>query len=362
MMRVFLLRVSFFSLLWIYTIFTGSKFIPLSILFFTLALGIYFLLSVRNAQLWKYFGLLLLIGLHGFYFIENPPLIALIILYIMIDASFRLERRKLLIFLLITGGSLSFYYLLDALLTLDRIVFYLLFGFLVVTVNQQLNTRREQRDVYAQLLGEYRTLNRLQVTAEENARLAERTRIARDIHDSVGHRLTALIMKLEMLSIEKKTNEYDQLKEIAKESLEETRQAVQALQIEESEGIATVVHLIRKLEGESHLRIQFTLNHGALSIPVTNEMSVALYRVIQEALTNIMRHSESREAHVTLSKSAIGDILFEIANPVRNPQAFMIGFGLKNMRARVEEVSGQFRVQQTKEQFIVSGTIPKGGA
>ena len=49
---------------------------------------------------------------------------------------------------------------------------------------------------------------------------------------------------------------------MAKESLEETRHAVKALQAEENEGIATIVHLIRKLEAESHVLVQFTLKQG----------------------------------------------------------------------------------------------------
>src|SRR5699024_5616575 len=221
---------------------------------------------------------------------------------------------------------------------IELLFYFLLFGFFAYVMNDQLNTRQEQRDIYERLLDEYRKLKRLNLAAENNARLEERNRIARDIHDSVGHRLTALIMKLETLGIQKRSNEYAVLKTLARESLEDTRQAVKALQADENEGIATVVHLIRKLEAESQLRVQFTLNHGVLSIPITNEMSIVLYRVIQEALTNIMRHSESREAYITLSESATGDIYFEIANPVREPKSFVIGFGIKNMRARVEEV------------------------
>ena len=62
-----------------------------------------------------------------------------------------------------------------------------------------------KRQLYEELLSEYRKLVRMNLKAENNARMKERTNIARDIHDSVGHRLTALIMKLEILKYSKYT-------------------------------------------------------------------------------------------------------------------------------------------------------------
>ncbi|MFD2195544.1 sensor histidine kinase [Oceanobacillus bengalensis] len=218
--------------------------------------------------------------------------------------------------------------------------------------------RKEQKETYEMLLGEYRKLKRMNLSVEHNARVEERTKIARDIHDSVGHRLTALIMQLEMLTIQNKSNEYEDLKKMAKDSLEETRHAVKTLQAEENEGIATVVHLIRKLEAESHILVQFTMKQGVLSIPLSNEKNVTLFRVIQESLTNAMRHARSREVQITLGKSATADLSFEIINTVFDPKNFTFGFGLNSMKERVEQVDGRLNVYQTKKEFVVAGTIP----
>ncbi len=360
-MNVFLLRVISFSLLWVYIILRGGEHVPLSILVFAAALGIYFLLTMRKALLWNYTGLLLLISFHGLFFtIELLPT-NLLLLYIVIDACFRLEKKKFLILLFEAGSLILFLSYYGDTLTIVPMVLYSFIFFIVYLFNQMLNERKEQYEIYEELLGEYRKLKRLHLEAEDNARLQERTRIARDIHDSVGHRLTALIMKLEMLSIQDKNSAYEELKEMAKGSLEETRIAVKTLQTKESEGIAAVLHLIRKLEAESHLLVQFTLKQGVLSIPVTNRMSVVLYRVIQEALTNIMRHGDTREAHITLEKSAIGDIYFKITNPLHNPKPFTSGFGLENMRKRIEEINGKLNIHQTNDTFIISGTIPRRG-
>src|SRR5699024_7381627 len=152
----------------------------------------------------------------------------------------------------------------------------MLVSFLLLKLNSMEQVRLEQQGIYENLLVEYRKLKRLHLSAEREARLEERTRIARELHDSVGHRLTALIMKIEMLSIQEPNENYEQLKKMAKESLQETREAVQALQVTDIEGLAAVVHLIRKLEVESHLLIQFTLKQGTLTIPISNKNSAIL--------------------------------------------------------------------------------------
>src|SRR5699024_4357027 len=134
----------------------------------------------------------------------------------------------------------------------------------LIVINEQVIQRNEQSEIYEQLLSEYRQLKRMHLAAEEVTKAEERTRIAREIHDSVGHRLTALILKLEMLHIQEPNEQYIQLKQMANESLAETREAVQTLQESEIKGIPAVVQLIRKLETESQLLVQFTIKEGIL--------------------------------------------------------------------------------------------------
>src|SRR5690606_3792719 len=120
------------------------------------------------------------------------------------------------------------------------------------------------------LLSEYRKMKRRLLTDEQAARQEERTQIARDIHDSVGHKLTALLMQLEMFRLQAEGNAAEQLEELkslAKESLEETRSAVKTLKHDEPGGVTAIISLIRKLEAENFLRIQFAVKHGALSAP-----------------------------------------------------------------------------------------------
>ncbi|AXI08639.1 sensor histidine kinase [Oceanobacillus sp. 143] len=357
-MKLFWCRFTIFSILWIFVLIMDSKQVAVSIILFALSMGIYFLLSIHKFLLILYLSLVSILFVHGILNTNDAMLSVIVILYILIDASFRLKEKQLVRYSVVTMVLAFILLFIRDEVSLERLIMIGCLDFLIITISRMTEERREQAEIYEQLRGEYRNLKRMNLTTENNARLEERTKIARDIHDSVGHRLTALIMKLEILTIQDTHNSYSELKEMAKESLEETRQAVKALQTEENEGIATIVHLIRKLEAESHILVQFTMKQGVLSVPMSNDKSVALYRVIQESLTNAMRHAGSREIQVILGKTATGDISFEITNTVFDPIPFTYGFGLTNMKQRIDGVKGTLTIYQTVNEFVVAGSIP----
>src|SRR5690606_18868638 len=97
---------------------------------------------------------------------------------------------------------------------------------------------------------------------------------------------------------------------------------------------------------------------GILNVKLTNDQSVVLYRVIQEGLTNAMRHAHSKEVQVILGRTATLDIEFLIKNRVYNAKPFEEGFGLSNMRKRVEELGGTLSIYQTENEFVIRGMIP----
>ncbi|WP_077324914.1 sensor histidine kinase [Virgibacillus siamensis] len=357
-MKIFWIRFMIFTALWIFMIFRESEQTAISICFAAAALAFLFFLSIDKEMFYTSISLSITIFVHGLLVTDGSVFTVLLLIFVTIVSLFRLQEKRLLIY-----AAVNFLLTVTTAMLFGEFVFELiilsaLFYFMVFVLNRQRLERIEQVEVYDQILGEYRKLKRMNLMAENNARLEERTKIARDIHDSVGHRLTALIMKLEMLSIEQRKPEYQDLKEMAQESLDEIRQAVQTLKTEELEGISTVVHLIRKLEAESHILVQFTMKQGVLSVKLSNEKSIVLYRVIQEALTNAMRHAQSREVRVVLGKSANGGVSFEVINQIFNVIPFEYGFGLTNMKARVEETQGTLQIYQTDNAFIVQGTIP----
>ncbi|MFS0821120.1 sensor histidine kinase [Bacillus sp. 1P02SD] len=356
-MKAFVLRTVGLMVLW-GLFFINEKSVPtaLSILICAAVLTFYFFLKITPNPVYLYggiTGLLLVLGVVE----EGNSFTYLLLMYVVILAANQLESKTFKWFGAITIVALfGLFFIVE--INLSVYVSILLFYLLTLQVNELWTKREEQRSLYEELLGEYRKLKRVALVTEEEARYQERTKIARDIHDSVGHKLTALLMQVEILSIQQGPEHYNELKELAKESLEETRFAVRTLKDREHEGIATILQLIKKLEAESHIMVQFTTKQGILSERLTNQQSVVLYRVIQEGLTNAMRHAHSREVQVVLGKTADGHMEFVIKNRIYKKEPFQEGFGLTNMRKRVEEVDGILTVYQTDEQFVIKGIIP----
>lgn len=211
------------------------------------------------------------------------------------------------------------------------------------------------------LLSEYRNMKRRLITDEQHARQEERAQVGRDIHDSVGHKLTALLMQLEMhrMQADGETAEVLKgLKALAKESLEETRNAVKSMKQQETSGLPAIIGLLRRLESESFMRVTLTARHGALTVPLNNIQSIAVYRAVQEAMTNAMKHGSTREVHIMFEAPGGGIFRFEVSNPYhRRRDTYREGYGLKAMRERMEEAGGELQISQYDNQFIVRGTL-----
>lgn len=246
-------------------------------------------------------------------------------------------------------------------------LYAILLGFAFASFRSILLSERDFSSRTEALLSEYRKMKRRIATDEQLARQEERVQIGRDIHDSVGHKLTALLMQLEVARMEAvgpTKDRFHELKKIAKASLEETRNAVKALKQDDVGGLSAIISLIRKLEAESFIRVQFSVKHGALSATLGNEQVICVYRAVQEALTNIMRHSGASEADILFEAPAGKVFRFEVSNPTKEIVSYREGFGLSSMRERLENVGGSFEVGQEGNRFVVRGVLPlvqKGG-
>lgn len=316
----------------------------------------YFLLPLTKKPFYSYLAILLLITLYSFASIQLVYVLPLFA-FIMVEATLQLKDRTFYLLFSLSIGVIATFTLLhyipfyDMLLMISIILCCFMLNHYVKEVG-----RKEK--VFEQLLTQYRQLKRMSVEQEQFVRAEERTKIARDIHDLVGHKLTSLLMQLEMMSIQNSTDSIQEAKQLARDSLEETRFAVRQLKSFETSGIQSVIQLIRKLEMESRIYIRFTLEKGVLSLPISNQQSVVLYRVLQECLTNAMKHSSSKEVEVILKVNSLQHIQFEVKNKFISSLPFMKGFGLINMEERLKEIGGELRMVRTDEHFIVSGSFP----
>ena len=227
------------------------------------------------------------------------------------------------------------------------LLFALTVAFVVLLVNALLTERQSQEKL--------RQANQqLQQSAQEIERLAmdqERSRIARDIHDSLGHSLTALNIQLEgALKLAdrdpKKARTFlTEAKHMGSVALQEVRQSVAALRGEPlkgvalADGVAALVENFRKASGISPT-VDVALQ-DALSEPV----KLALYRIVQEGLTNILKHASPTTVNLTLPTHAQRAMLtLEVDGSGFDPALLSTGYGLRGMRERAEALGGSFAV------------------
>ncbi|MGP3950588.1 sensor histidine kinase [Streptomyces sp. 7N604] len=221
-------------------------------------------------------------------------------------------------------------------------------------------------------------LEREQELLGRQARMEERTRIAREMHDVVAHRVSLMVIRsgaLEVSVSDRKTAEAAELiGEIGRQALEELRQVLGVLRPEESaesesgaprtpqptlEDLPTLVEQSRG----TGMRIELARSGTCRPLDVTAERTV--YRLVQEALTNVHKHAGGSATRVHLRYAA--DALHltvdnEVPAAPLTPLLPSGGNGLVGLRERVAVLGGSFEAGPREDGgFRVSAVIPTRG-
>lgn len=201
----------------------------------------------------------------------------------------------------------------------------------------------------------------------------ERRRIARDLHDSVGQMLAAISMNMALIE-----SEADKLSADAKKAFFENRSFVQQV----LQGIRTMSHLLHPpLLDESGLPsalrwyveefsersgITVTLEFSPSFERLSSELETAVFRIVQESLGNIHRHSQSPTAEIRIAKND-GSVSLEVRDagrgiPVEKQEQIKFGIrtgvGLRGMRERVAQLGGQLKIDSDTSGTAIAVTLP----
>lgn len=177
---------------------------------------------------------------------------------------------------------------------------------------------------------------------------AERFRIARDIHDGLGHQLTSLIVQLQALSYmipESLTEAHERVPkilEVARQGLAEVRRSVRDWEEEDdSYGLVALTAVVEEVKSNTNCTVDFETTVGEHDGWPTN-VQIVLYRVLQEALSNAIRHSNANHIEVRVAEKNHEVRMTVEDNGSTAGSALTPGFGLRNMKARCEEIGGRF--------------------
>ncbi len=189
--------------------------------------------------------------------------------------------------------------------------------------------------------------------AKEN----ERTRISRDLHDQLGHHMTALAINLQVasrLADGEVKNKVDQCHELSKQLLSDVRKAVSTLREHKSLDVGGALQ--RLVEDVPGLNVHLEVEPGLV---VTNvSISEAIVRCVQEAVTNTLRHARASESWIRLWQDR-GVLRLEIKDNGRASEHITPGNGLAGMRERIEKLNGRLTLTGSPS-FTIDVELPQG--
>lgn len=239
-------------------------------------------------------------------------------------------------------------------------------GLFVVSIThaavQEGRRRAEQEALALRLEQSNRALRASVAQAEALAAARERNRIARDIHDGLGHHLTALHVHLEaaravLPSDPARTGRaLQQAQGLTQSALADVRRSVSALRAEPPalpDALALLAHDVRATGMEVTFRVR-----GAVR-PLGPDAEEELFRVAQEGVTNVRKHARATRAELTLEyrEEAVALTVRDDGVGVEVPSG---GFGLPGARERVARLGGEVRVDSAPGRgFTLSVTVPR---
>lgn len=242
-------------------------------------------------------------------------------------------------------------------------------AFSAIVTQLRLNDRalRKQSEAISEELEKANhQLSRYAVQVEELATTQERNRLAREIHDSLGHYLTAANVQLEaaraviQTDTARAVDAISKAQQLTKEGLHAVRESVAALR-DSPVGGQTLPDALKMLLDElraTGIVTSFHLQGEHRSLNANPKLT--LYRVMQEGLTNVRKHARASRVDVTLDYQRDGRVRLQMKdNGVGAAMTSTTGFGMIGMRERVELLNGELRFDTAPGRgFLLEATVP----
>ncbi|GAE94952.1 sensor histidine kinase [Gracilibacillus boraciitolerans JCM 21714] len=257
------------------------------------------------------------------------------------------------IHLVTTVGAITAGFFLNYSLFLMHIPFLIMtiLGVILIPINRY--NRFKQVALEGQLEDANRKIAQLAI-------IEERHRIARDLHDTLGQKLSMIGLKSE-LSIklieknkEAAIHELHDVQQAARQALKEVREMVSDMRtIRISDEIEHITQLLKAANIELHIKLEADCEH--IPLFVENVLSMCL----REAVTNVVKHSNAENCYIKLSESN-KSIQLKVGDDGKGiSQKQGHGNGLQGMKERLEFVNGILDVERSEQGFTICIAVPK---
>lgn len=302
--------------------------------------------------------------------------------YVLIAAGFMLKRKSRFVvsFAVVAAAFFKYLKFVQALFwepvpnNTSFVVSYIFFTFMVfITIavffnySRMLSEEKEKLDrLNNELLNANKLLEEKNKKIKELAIFEERNRIAREIHDSVGHHLTGLVMNLdfcEKIAAGKPSMAAEQISKcrmLAKDCLSEIRRSVKALKpvaVESNNLMSSLNELVTGSMEKFSIDVALKIS-GEVYI-TKPEFDAAVYRACQEAVTNSVRHGNSTNIQIDIEYGE-KEFVLSVSDNGKGCQKINMGSGLTGMKERFEQFDGVVEFDSVHG-FSIKITVPAEG-
>lgn len=218
--------------------------------------------------------------------------------------------------------------------------------FMVMLFAGQIAENKRIQGIYNQLKEAHERLRAYSVELEHMTEIRERNRLAREIHDTLGHTLTGIIMGSEasLALFRNKPDEAEKtlamIAETAREGLNDVRHSIKALRpdaLEKHSLDKAIERLISNFQMTTMVKVYYEQLVGSLNFAIDEEDTI--YRVVQECMTNSARHGHAMEIMVRLTRQE-EKIIIDIRDDGVGCEKIIPGFGLRHMEERLALLGG----------------------
>jgi signal transduction histidine kinase len=296
-------------------------------------------------------------------FFLEAPMTGIIILFFIISATgTEISGQKEGIIWVVIAGILTLVYLINAIGSfwwgfingIGAIGGYLFIGSAAAAQIRAENAAIESDRLLHELQQAHQQLQIYAAQAEELAVAEERNRLAREVHDTLGHRLTVAAVQLEGAerlahkNPEKTATIVATVRNQVLEGLQELRGTIATLRTPLEEDLTlpnALTRLVRNFQAATNIDVKLNIPDVLPPIPVSHRH--ALYRTAQEALTNVQRHAQAKQVTIALIiDNQYANLTIEDDGKGIEKDAQPWGFGLRGMAERAEQLSGLVQISK----------------
>ena len=259
---------------------------------------------------------------------------------------------------------LGFY---NVLISLNMVIFII---FCVFVIQEQRGTIQEVNELYGKLSVANEELQQANIQLQKYADMKEkmgqtkeRNRLAREIHDTLGHTLTGISAGIDaciaMIEIapDKTKSQLEVISGVTREGIQEIRRSVSQLRPDALERLS-LESAIQKLVKDTNTlaKTKVTFDCQVRPLYFGEDEEKAIYRVIQESLTNAMRHGQATQVEIRMWRRD-GDVRLTIQDNGVGCEKIKPGFGTEHIKERIALLNGTV-VFDGSHGFLVDATIP----